>query len=368
MRLGIVELYCGTSGKKGYYNSQEIGLAKAMKKLGHDITIFYPRLDLKKIVEETIDENIRVVYVPAKAIGVHSRYDWNVLKIYQIEVVQLGSDNQLFAPDVITYCDKNKILLYSFIGTTGSDSENALKKFVLRCLYKRNINAYKTHMCFAKTPAVKQQLEMSGIKGTSLAPVGLDMDNIPQTSENKMQLRQKLGIPLDKQIILFVGRLDTYKRPLEAIKLLDSMNDTTYLIMIGTGGLNDEITDEIEKRGLKNLVLRMETILNKEIHKYYQICDYYLNFNTNEIFGMSILEAMYHGCTVLACHAPGPDFIIQDKISGYLVDTVTEMQNIIKHNEKLNPEKIRSRVYEEFVWDRTAQIFDNWIRYKIKAK
>jgi len=223
-------------------------------------------------------------------------------------------------------------------------------------------------MCFAKTPTVIQQLEMRGIREVILAPVGLDMDIIPRTSENKVVLCEKLNIPLDKQIILFVGRLDAYKRPLEAIKLLDDMRDMVYLIMIGTGELDGEVKEVIEKRGLENHILRIKSVPNKEIHKYYQICDYYLNFNTNEIFGMSILEAMYHGCTVLACHAPGPDFIIQNKISGHLVDGITEIEDIIRMGTKLNREAIQSRVCEAFVWDRTAQIFDEWIRSEMKVK
>lgn len=362
MRLGIVRLYFGASGKKGLYNSQEIGLAKAMKKLGYDITIFYPRPDLQKAEEEFEEENIKIVYVPAKVIGVHSKFVWSVLKKYQIEVVQLESDNQIFAPDIISYCDKNHILVCSYIGTTGSDSGSTFKRFFLNQFYRRNISTYKKHMCFAKTTTVKQQLETCGIEQTALAPVGLDTEVIPSITESKVQLRKKLNIPLEKTVLLFVGRMDEYKRPLEAIELADSMQDNVYLIMIGTGSLDEIIADEITKRKLDKQVLRIKTIPNREIQGYYVLCDYYLNFNTKEIFGMSILEAMYHGCTVLACHAPGPDFIIEDKVSGYLFDDASEMKDIIEQKKVLNPENIKAHVVENFVWDKTAKIFDEWIK------
>ena len=32
MKLGIIRLYAGVSGKIGYYNIQEIGLAKGVRK------------------------------------------------------------------------------------------------------------------------------------------------------------------------------------------------------------------------------------------------------------------------------------------------------------------------------------------------
>ena len=42
MRIGIVELYYGESGKKGFYNNQELGVAKAFKAKGYEIIVFYP--------------------------------------------------------------------------------------------------------------------------------------------------------------------------------------------------------------------------------------------------------------------------------------------------------------------------------------
>lgn len=362
MRLGIAELYFGASGKKGFYNSQEIGLAKAMKKLGYDVTIFYPNPELKTIEEEPVEMNIKIVYVPAKIIGVHSKYDWSVLKKYQIEVVQLGSDNQIFAPDIISYCDKNHILLYSYIGTTGSDSRSVFKRFILNRFYRRNISSYKKHMCFAKTPTVKRQLEAFGIEQIALAPVGLDTEVIPSILESKVPLRKKLNVPLKKTVLLFVGRMDEYKRPFEAIKLADIMRDKVCLIMIGTGSLDEIIADEIANRKLDKQIIRIKSIPNREVQEYYVACDFCLNFNKKEIFGMSVLEAMYHGCTVLACHAPGPDFIIEDKVSGYLLDDASEMQGIIEQKNVLNPEIIKARVLENFVWDKTATIFHEWIK------
>ncbi len=71
---------------------------------------------------------------------------------------------------------------------------------------------------------------------------------------------------------------------------------------------------------------------------------------------MSILEAMYQGCSVIARHAPGPDFIIEDNVSGFLVSGIDSMTKIIKSDVKLNQEEIKKRIKEHFVWDATADI------------
>ena len=41
-RWAILELYCGESGKIGFYNSQELGLARALREKEIETTIVYP--------------------------------------------------------------------------------------------------------------------------------------------------------------------------------------------------------------------------------------------------------------------------------------------------------------------------------------
>ena len=370
MRLGIVRLYNGASGIKGYYNSQELGAARIMKELGYEVFIFIPTPGIKESYSDKEEDNISTIYIPARTIGVHSRFDWSILKEYDIDVVQLGADNQIFAPDIISYCDKNHILIYLYIGVTESDTNSKIKKIIFSLLFKRNIRSYKKHMCFAKTPTVIMQLEAYGIKKTGLAPVGLDVESIHDIEQNKSALRKKLNIPADKTVLLFVGRMDSYKSPLEAISLLKNLSDENYLIMIGDGGLYRTITKEIEQQGLATGIRQIRQLPNRDVQEYYVASDYFLNFNTKEIFGMSILEAMYHGCHVLAYHAPGPDYIIEHGISGSLCNSISEMQAIIENKTMLDPDDIKLRVFKDFVWNKTGKIFDKWIKqeYSISKK
>ena len=91
------------------------------------------------------------------------------------------------------------------------------------------------------------------------------------------------------------------------------------------------------------------------MHAYYEIADYVVNFNPNEIFGMAILEAMYHGCTVAARHAPGPDCIIENGKSGFLCNSVVEMADVIKNNS--HTECAEKRIEDNFLWISTAKSF-----------
>ncbi len=199
MRFAITVLYCGASGQKGFYNSQELGLARAMKPLGYEPVVFYPDKDRKQPQEETTPDGIPVVRVPAKSLGVHGWYDWNILLKYGVKAVQIGSDNQLFAPELIRFCERNGIRVYNYIGTTVSDSHNPVKSLLMGLLYRRNLRAYRKTKCFAKTPAVAKQLEGHGITDVEVAPVGLDLSVIPEVTESKKALREKLGFRWIKQ-------------------------------------------------------------------------------------------------------------------------------------------------------------------------
>ena len=365
MILGIVELYSGASGKKGFYNSQEIGMARAMKSNGYQVYIFYPDSEKKIISDELIEENIYIVYVPAKTIGIHSFYDWNVFLKYNLDVVQIGADNQIFAPSCIKFCLTHNILTYLYIGTVESDSRNFFKQSILKLLMTRNIKTYKRCKCFVKTKYVQEQLFSCGVRNVEIAEVGLDTSIIPTVNGDKNTLRDFLNLPKDKIILLFIGRLESYKRPFDVLHLLRHLTDDVIFVMIGAGSLENQLDDTIRKRRLIDRVIRISSVSNQEIHKYYVAADFFVNFNDHEIFGMSILEAMYHGCTVIAREAPGPCTIIQNKY-GYLVQNLAEMKEIVSSNKVIDSYMIKEHVNKSFTWRHSGELIDRWIKSKIK--
>lgn len=366
--FGIAELYCGKSGQKGFYNNQEIGLAKAMHRLGFQVVVFSPDKETDKAEEVQLEEGITLVSCPAKSIGVHGHYDWNILLKYGIDVCEVPADNDIFAPDLVKFCDQHEILAYNYLGTIHSDTKNAVKRAFMDLLLQRNIRMMKKHQCFAKTEAVRKQLEELGVKDAIVAPVGLDLTIIPEIHDDQKQLREQLHLPLDQKLLLFVGRMDAYKHPLDALELLNQLPPEFSLIMIGTGQLDEKADALIHANGLDSRVIRIRKIENSRIHEYYRAADYFLNFNPEEIFGMSILEAMYQDCTVMARRAPGPSFIIEDGKNGFLSSSIDEMARQIKEGKRIPEGNARTRILQSFTWERTASIMYDWIIANLRDK
>ncbi|MBQ7866772.1 MAG: glycosyltransferase [Clostridia bacterium] len=361
MTLGIVSLYYGQSGKAGFYNKQEIGLARAMKARGYSCVVFYPVKDANIAKEEVTPDGITIVYCPAKTLGVHSRYDWNVLLKYHVDVIQIGSDNQLFMPDLVRFCKKHGIRFYHYIGTLGSDSGNELKRKLLNALFVRNVRIYRQSKCFAKTQAVYDGLRRLGVEDVEIMPVGLDTSIIPEIPESQEELRKQLQLPQDRQIVLFVGRMDPYKRPLELLELMKQLGQTHFFVLIGTGSMDGEVQAGLDALEGACRYRWIKQIPNVEIHKYYAASDYFVNFNDQEIFGMSILEAMYHGCTVVAVHAPGPDMIVENGVSGWLVEDTEKVMRLLMGNMMLDKGACHQRISGTFLWEKTTERAVEWV-------
>lgn len=355
MRIAILELYYGQSGKTGYYNSQEIGLAKAYERMGHKVYIVLPGrgTDIPNTVPVT--ENITITRMPAKVIGVHSFYKLSCLKKWKIDLVHIDSDNQMYAAHVMKYCQKHRIVFYNYVGTINSDTDNLIKKRILDMMSRATIKMYRKTPTFVKTFGVQQALAQRGIKNVIVEPVGLDFDIIPIIKESKAGLRDKLRLPATKTLLLFVGRLEEYKKPMEAVRLLSVLDKKYVLIIIGDGNLRKQVLQQVDELGLQDRVIYISKIPNIDIHQYYKASNCFINFNEKEIFGMSILEAIYQGCPVVARRAPGPDMIIQKGITGYLCDSFEEMANSVKTLDIVISENEKAHIKERFSWDYVAR-------------
>ena len=214
-RIAIMDLYYGKSGKLGFYNSQA----------GYEVFVVRPEKNISEIVEQELENKIRLLSVPARVFGVHSFYDLKFLLNYKIDLVHLNSDNQAYVPAVIKYCKKNNIYQYNYVGTLYSDSENQLKQFLMKFFSLRAIRSYRKSTTFVKTNHVFELMKEKGVANAKVVPVGLDFDVIPVIRETKDECREQLGLPLDKRILLYVGRLAEYKKPLDALEVLNKLSE-----------------------------------------------------------------------------------------------------------------------------------------------
>ncbi len=366
MNLGIFVPNVGNFGVKGYYNSQEVGLAKALGNKCNSVIIFKLVRGNNHIVEESITTNCKIIYISAKNIGINGLIkNFDFIKDYKIDKLVCFSDTQIIVKKLYEYCNNNNIMFIPYIGVIESNSSNKLVRRLMSIIIKRNIRIYKKcNLTMAKTPYIYNKLEKLGVRNIKLSPVGLDFELMNNNYDNIDISKIKLQLGFDKsdKIILFIGRLEKQKNPLLAIDILkEVMNyDKNYhMVIIGKGILKDQLIKKINDEKLKDNIKYIEQVANKDIWKYYVISECFINLNLEEIFGMAILEAMFYGCPVIALSAPGPNYIIKDKEHGILVNKINANKfafNIINSKDTLSKIRMNSRLYikENFSWAKCA--------------
>lgn len=360
MRIGLLITSIGNFGQKGFYNAQEIGLAKELDERFDEVIVYKAVRFTEKKCKDRIDgcKNSILYQIPVKSKGINGIWDCSVMDT-TLDALIYFSDTQLAVPRVYKWCHKNNVQMYPYIGVIESHSTNILKKLIINVMFQRNIAVYKRCVCFVKTPAVEEKLKDLRIKNTVLTPVGLDTSLLYVDYEkiSSEEIKKKYGYQLDDKVLLFIGRLIEEKQPLRMIEILSEIRkkDESYkLLMVGTGELKVAVEKRIKELDLSNYVQMKDRIPNNEIWELYRMAYTFVNLNQQEIFGMAILEAMYYGCKVVAWQAPGPNLIIEQGVSGWVADSNEEIISCIMNKENFcnNP---HNRVINQFTWNSTAK-------------
>ncbi len=361
MRIGILITFIGNFGQKGFYNSQEIGLAKALDRLADEVIIYKLVDNRQKMQTEPVEgtNNASLVTLPSTCFGGNgipelSRFDTS------LDVLVQFADTQLSVPMVYKWAQKNDVEYIPYIGVIESHSTSKFIRSIINFLTRRNLRIFKKCNCVSKTPVVCSQLQKLGVENCVVGPVGIDLSvlnsNFQQTP--KIELKAKWQYGEEEKIVLFIGRMTEEKRPIQMIELFTRLYecDNAYrLLMVGKGELLDKVRTAAENAGLIHAVRFENQIPNADIWELYRIADCFVNLNRQEIFGMAILEAMYYGCKVAAWVAPGPNYIIENGVSGCLCESDDELMDAILHRS-IDPEKSQERILHSFTWQTTGEV------------
>lgn len=342
----------------GVYNRQDMGLAKALARQGYQIVIVRSGDHDEVIMHDfgpsaKVEE--RVVLTPR--IRMHGLIGGRALNGIGIDGIISFQDSQLSVPSFFRWAVKEKVGFWPYVGSF-SPTTNAFSRMVL----SSNVKVYRKSYCIAKTPTMQEELRKVGVDNVGVLPVGLDLDLLaPKQEADREAARLELGIPEDAQVVGFVGRLEHYKRPLTALEVFAELRkrlpDVRFLV-VGSGALEPEFEAKCEALGLNDRLCRIPKLLQKDMWKFYSACDILANFNLSEIYGMSLLESFYYGVPVVANRGPGPDFVIEHGVDGYLIDGLDEQfVEILEQylTGKLPLAVPKDKVESNFTWDACLQ-------------
>ncbi|HWI88126.1 MAG TPA: glycosyltransferase [Sphingomicrobium sp.] len=144
------------------------------------------------------------------------------------------------------------------------------------------------------------KLRSLGIPEVDVVPLGVELGEFGPTRRDP-RLRGRLGLADDQPLLIYVGRLDSEKKPDVVVdafrKLPRSLG--TKLALIGEGPLKDEI----DGLGDERIVIPGFMTSRGELAKWLASADIYVSAMADETFGVSIVEAQASGLPVVGVAA-----------------------------------------------------------------
>jgi glycosyltransferase involved in cell wall biosynthesis len=150
-------------------------------------------------------------------------------------------------------------------------------------------------------------------------------------SPDRHQARIAFDLKPNQIVVGFIGQLIDRKNPLLLIECLRQIQDERVVCLLaGHGPLAGAIDDAVVSAGLTNRVRRLP--FQSNVRPLLEALDILVLPSREESFGLVLAEAAACGKPVVACHSQGPNEIIADNETGFLVaqDDAEAMAGAIK--------------------------------------
>jgi glycosyltransferase involved in cell wall biosynthesis len=187
-------------------------------------------------------------------------------------------------------------------------------------LWMRNALLCKADGFVSLSSDITAELITHGVnpKAVYHIPNGIDTSRFhPVSAAEKSGLRDRLGLPQEKTIVVFTGRLVATKGLpllLRVWQAIQRQYKEAILLLVGAGGTDihnceAELKTYVRSHGLQASVYFTGAVPN--VHEYLQASDLFVFPSENEAFGISLIEAMACGLAVITSSVGGLKDIVR---------------------------------------------------------
>ncbi len=318
----IHDYYYGGSVFATYY------LASEMAKLGHDVHIFTSSFNSKDFFEEYGGMKIHRYGTSLKVFtsNISCGSFYKPLP-HDVDLIHVSFDIPPFPYAGWRFSKKKKVpMIVTYHGDWDSSYGNIIRRLGVSFFnhFVNNILAHAKVIISPSNAYIDASRFLKNYRGkVVVVPNGINLNefNIPYTKE---ECREKLGLPVDKNILLFFGYLVPYKSPdvlLKAFPKVLREFPNSILVFAGSGIMEESLKKLAKELGVEKDV-RFAGFIKKEFRPfYYRASDVFCLPSTlrTESFGIVNLEAMACGVPIVASKIGGIPDIVKDGENGLLV-------------------------------------------------
>ena len=192
-----------------------------------------------------------------------------------------------------------------------------------RMAYKLLIPFTNAHIAVsvAARDALVQQLGVADCDVT-IIPNSVNPERFVVLDEtSRREVRQNLGLPLDSVVMISVGRLTKAKQFDRLIDWLGPVlahRSDAHLVVVGDGEELPELVAQIASTGMQEKVHLLGNRM--DVPAVLGASDLFVFASREESFGIAVAEAMLAGKPVVALRIPGVEEVVDQGITGVLVD------------------------------------------------
>jgi len=145
---------------------------------------------------------------------------------------------------------------------------------------------------------------------------------LPSQFFERSEVRQRLGIPPEQRILLYVGRLATEKNMttlFDMAKIAFEGDSSLRLWLVGDGPYRQESLRYARQIGIGDRVKFVGFVPRAEVDQYYAAADLFVFASVTETQGLVVQEAMNYGLPAVAVLGGGASEGIADGVNGFTV-------------------------------------------------
>ena len=307
---------------------------------GHQVTVLtsdiknigFLKIDRADKPYEKITDNFEVYRFKAYPPGIPYASAYGIIPSLIKKLIKSKPDiihiqsHMLIHSDITSILSKMKkipsiLTIHTFGDAPPRPHLGMLMKFYIQTLGK--INLKFVSKIIVLTPNAAEYISQLGIDKEKICiiPNGVNCNNFLNMPS---PYRFKKNYKIDGEMILFVGGLSPRKGVQYLIKampkILREIPDTTLVIVGIDWGFQSYLEVLSNELGVVNKVLFTGPVSNERLLEAYSACDVFVLPSEREGLPTVILEAMASGKPVVATNEGGNPYVIDDGVTGFLID------------------------------------------------